>query len=191
MNDIVSDEALKYFIEEVTRLLNEYRNHQEEEEEPTGDDSFDLEKNPLIGNVETGEGLLQASYRKGQQDFSDNVCLNYSNRCCFPHCPIDEPTFLIGSHIARWSDVEKLRGKLSNGLCLCLMHDKAFESGFFTLTKDLCVAVNKNNQTAITSKWCEKCVLPYDGIPIRCGSVKPSEEALSYHWGKIGFTPDS
>jgi hypothetical protein len=71
------------------------------------------------------------------------------------------------------------------------MHDKAFESGFFTLTKDLCVAVNKNNQTAITSKWCEKCVLPYDGIPIRCGSVKPSEEALSYHWGKIGFTPDS
>ncbi len=82
LDDIVSAEDLNYFIEEVKRLLNHYRNHQGQEEEPTEDNSSDLEENPSIGNVETSEGLLQASYRKGQQDFSDNVCLNYSNRCC-------------------------------------------------------------------------------------------------------------
>jgi len=147
--------------------------------------------NPPLSNIETGEGIRQASYRIGQQDFSDNVCLNYSNCCCFPDCSIHERTFLRGAHIARWADVEEGRGDLSNGLCLCLMHDKAFEAGFFTLTEDLRVAVNKNNQTAMTSKWCEKNLIPYDGDFISLGSLKPSVEALRHHWVRIDFTPDS
>ncbi|MBD1809903.1 HNH endonuclease [Microcoleus sp. FACHB-SPT15] len=192
LDDIVSDEALNKFIEEVKRLLKCYRNHQEEdEEEPIGDENSDLEENPLLGNIKTSEGLRQGSYRIGQENFSDNVCSNYSNCCCFPECQIDERTFLRGAHIARWVDVEELRGDPSNGLCLCLMHDKAFEAGFFTLTKDWRVAVNKNNQTAMTSKWCEKHLVPYDRNSIRLGSVKPSLEALRYHWDRIGFTPDS
>jgi hypothetical protein len=71
------------------------------------------------------------------------------------------------------------------------MHDKAFEAGFFTLTEDLRVAVNKNNQTAMTSKWCEKNLIPYDGDFISFGSLKPSVEALRHHWARIDFTPDS
>lgn len=75
--------------------------------------------------MQTGERIRELRVREGQQRFSDNVRGNYSGRCCFPHCPIVEQHFLIGAHIARWSDVPHLRGKVSNGLCFCLMHDKA------------------------------------------------------------------
>jgi predicted restriction endonuclease len=191
LSDIVDDDALHYFITEVIRLLKHYRNYQEEDDEDSiGDDYSDLE-NPLLSNIETGEGFRQSSYRQGQELFSGEVLSNYGNRCCFPDCSIDECTFLIGAHIARWADVKELRGDLSNGLCLCLMHDKAFEAGFFTLTEDLRVAVNKNNQTAMTSKWCKKNLIPYDGDSISFGSVKPSLEALRHHWKRISFTQDS
>ena len=52
------------------------------------------------------------------------------------HCDVDDRRFLVGSHIARWSDNETLRGQLSNGLCLCVFHDKAFELGLFTLDEE-------------------------------------------------------
>jgi predicted restriction endonuclease/predicted RNase H-like HicB family nuclease len=208
----VDEKALKIFIEEIIQLFEYYKNmplnslkkiivnEPSELEEPLSTSYEDMHYRksqgkiifePSISNIETAELLRQDSYRIGQQIFSDNVCSNYSNRCCFPDCPIDECTFLIGAHIARWADVEELRGDLSNGLCLCLMHDKAFEAGFFTLTEDFRVAVNKNNQTAMTSKWCKKNLIPYDGDSISFGSLKPSVEALRHHWARIGFTPDS
>lgn len=139
LNDIVSEKALDFFIEQLKNLLQASRNSQDKEDEDSrGDDCSDLE-NPVPSTIETGEGLQQSWYRTGQKGFSDNVCANYSNCCCFPNCFIDEHTFLIGAHIARWVDVEELRGDISNGLCLCLMHDKAFESGFFYAYKKTCV----------------------------------------------------
>ena len=67
-------------------------------------------------NVNTGEGVATLRTRIGQRDFSLAVKANYSNRCCFPNCPIDDPRFLVASHIARWSDTPSLRGNLRNGL---------------------------------------------------------------------------
>ncbi len=208
LSDVVDEKALECFFTEALEILRTYKiKSLNDEPDISIDNDADLEdfsekidfminqetamSNSSIGNVKTGEGLRQGSYRIGQQDFSDNVCSNYSNCCCFPDCSIHERTFLRGAHIARWADVEEGRGDLSNGLCLCLMHDKAFEAGFFTLTEDFRVAVNKNNQTARTSKWCEKNLIPYDGDFISLGSLKPSVEALRHHWVRIGFTPDS
>jgi putative restriction endonuclease len=71
--------------------------------------------------------------RVKQDEFSDGVLNNFGHKCCFPNCEISERSFLIGAHIARWTDAVALRGDISNGLCLCLMHDKAFELGLFTL----------------------------------------------------------
>jgi predicted restriction endonuclease len=71
--------------------------------------------------------------RIGQKKFADTIKGLYQNRCCFPGCGVADPRFLVASHIARWSDNEALRGHTGNGLCFCLMHDRAFELGLFTL----------------------------------------------------------
>ena len=85
-------------------------------------------------SVRTGQQISSIKTRIGQNSFSDSVRESYNHRCCFPQCPIAEREFLVGAHIARWSDAPSLRGKTSNGLCLCLFHDKAFELGLFTLS---------------------------------------------------------
>lgn len=152
--------------------------------------SYPLQTNvqqQVIREVSTGEQIQQLRARVGQNDFSEQVRTNYGNRCCFPSCEIDERKFLVAAHIARWADAPELRGLASNGLCLCLMHDKAFEIGLFTLGFDLRVWVNK--ETMSNSPWGIEHLLPYHGQPIRTGNILPSQEALLYHWERTNLYP--
>lgn len=148
----------------------------------------DAARPPLI-DVQTGERIQVLRVREGQQVFSEEVRANYGSRCCFPDCSIAERQFLVGAHIARWADAPHLRGSIANGLCLCLMHDKAFEGGLFTITADYKVAVNKGSKTFQNSRWCADNLLPHDGQPISCGVVTPLVKALELHWARIGLTP--
>jgi len=139
-------------------------------------------------SVTTGESLRVLSARVGQKEFSDKVRANYGGRCCFPGCPIADRAFLVGAHIARWADAPHLRGELSNGLCLCLMHDKAFEGGFFTLTHEFRVLINDKGGQVSGSSWSVKHLLPFDGQPISLGLILPSMEALRHHWERTGVS---
>ena len=98
-------------------------------------------ENEII-SVETSFQFTYIKSRLGQSKFAEKIKNLYSNKCCFPGCSISDSRFLVASHIARWADNEKLRGHLGNGLCFCLMHDKAFEEGLFTLDKQFRIIVN-------------------------------------------------
>lgn len=138
--------------------------------------------NPEI-TARTGQQLGQVAVRLGQKEFSDLVRENYGNSCCFPGCLVTEPCLLVGAHIARWADAEALRGNVSNGLCLCLMHDKAFETGMFTLSSDYKVTVN--SRFVKVSTWARMNLLSCDGRSITLGFVKPSAEAVDQHRNRI------
>jgi putative restriction endonuclease len=144
---------------------------------------------PLMSGIQTSEQLRELRVRVGQQAFSGQVRSNYEYRCCFPECPVEEAAFLVSAHIARWSDEPELRGDLSNGICLCLMHDKAFETGLFTLSNDFKVSVNQTSPAFANSNWASLNLLPYDGRYIRPGQVLPSIEALRHHWQRVGYSP--
>lgn len=144
-------------------------------------------KDPLNQNTLTSEKINTLKVRIGQKTFSDNVKKNYNNQCCFPGCSIEDVKFLRGSHIARWADAIELRGDVSNGLCLCLMHDQAFEIGLFTVTIDFKISINKKNKMVTSIKWCKESLIPYDGELIKIGKIPPSREALEYHWERIGY----
>ena len=148
-------------------------------------DRFEQEPFKSVRTVTVGEVVQLVNSRIGQADFSANVRGNYNNRCCFPGCIVADSSFLVGSHIARWADVPELRGEVSNGLCLCLMHDKAFESGYFTISENYTVVVNRLK--AEESEWVLANIAPYDGQSIRLGAVLPSDDALLHHWIRTGF----
>lgn len=65
---------------------------------------------------------------------------NYRERCCVCGIPIVE--LLIASHIVPWKDREDLRLNLSNGLCLCALHDKAFDRGLLSIDDDYKVLIS-------------------------------------------------
>ena len=132
-------------------------------------------------------GLLKT--RLGQKDFSDHVRENYKHRCCFPGCDVAEHSLLVGAHIARWSDAAHLRGMTSNGLCLCLFHDRAFELGLFTLTEAFRVSVNGTKNA--NSRWGAQNIAPFEGQQIRSGAIMPATDSLRRHWERIAFFPKS
>lgn len=146
-----------------------------------------IQPRPTRISVETGHQIAEVRIRYGQKEFSDNVRSNYENTCCFPGCSIKDSDFLIGSHIARWADVPELRGQTSNGLCFCLLHDKAFEIGIFTLNNYFEIKVNPSKLNS--NCWAIENILPYEGQRIRMGEILPSIEALEHHWQRINFYP--
>jgi putative restriction endonuclease len=142
---------------------------------------------PAITAVNTGQQVRELRCRIGQRDFSLAVRENFGHHCCFPGCSVQDASLLVGAHIARWADSPQLRGHISNGLCLCLFHDRLFELGAFTLSGDLTIRVN--SQKASTIAWAADNVAQFDGHTIRQSKVAPCTEALNSHWMRIGFSP--
>ncbi len=136
--------------------------------------------------VATKSGLAKLQTRIGQKAFSDAVRENYAHRCCFPQCTVSDRSFLIGAHIVRWSDSPEMRGNVANGLCFCLMHDKAFETGLFVLDQGLHVIPTA---LAKVSLWAQPNILPFENQHIRTGAVRPSLTCLHLHWERVGYTP--
>lgn len=143
----------------------------------------------VVVSVETGFQIASVRVRLGQSRFSAEIKKLYRNTCCFPDCEIEDPRFLVGSHIARWSDNEELRGQLANGLCLCLMHDKAFELGLFTLDEQYRIFVNTKERRSRSEIFQQ--ILKYHGKKIRLSRVHPSHEALLEHWIRVDIEPFS
>lgn len=142
----------------------------------------------LTASITTGESIRLLKGRVGQKTFADSVRANYNHCCCFPGCQVNDDRFLVGAHVARWADVPSLRGKLCNGICLCLMHDKAFELGLFVLTEDLTVRLNSPKISIANGSWGKKHISPYEGQKIKPGGKAISIEALRHHWERVGYT---
>jgi len=76
---------------------------------------------------------------------------------------------------------------MSNGLCFCLIHDKAFEIGCFTIDRTFHVFVNPKIREK--DSLIVKNLLKYHGQSIFLSKVKPSINALFEHWGRVDIEP--
>ncbi len=140
---------------------------------------------PTAITVNTGEQISNIKSRIGQYLFSQNTKANYRYNCCFPGCNVNDSEFLIGAHIARWVDHPEFRGDISNGLCFCLFHDKAFEIGLFTIENTYRVKINKKK--CQRNSWAQVNLTPYDSYQIKLGNIKPSLEALKIHSVRVQY----
>ncbi len=99
---------------------------------------------------------------------------------------MDNDKFLVEAHIARWTDVESLRGQTSNRLFLCFMHDKAFEIGLFTITDDFRVQVTvPHPHHSGVMQWLSHNLAAQDGESIRLGVIAPDRTALEVRRNRI------
>lgn len=75
-----------------------------------------------------------------QRAFANAVKSNYGYRCAITG--IGTKDFLVASHIVPWSEDQNIRLDPSNGICLSLLMDRAFEKGHLLIEDDLTIRID-------------------------------------------------
>jgi predicted restriction endonuclease len=123
--------------------------------------------------------IAETKIRVGQSFFRKAVLSAYDFKCCITGLNI--PKLLVASHIMPWKDNPQNRLNPKNGLCLSVLHDKAFDLGIITITENFTIKVSKkeylnNNDFFIST------LLNYENKKIRLPEkFLPHQEFLTYH----------
>lgn len=92
-------------------------------------------------NFEVDDSYSTAKTRgSAQRAFAEVVKKNYGFKCAVTG--ISTKDFLVAAHIVPWSVDKSIRLDPSNGICLSLIMDRAFESGYIIIEDDLLIAVD-------------------------------------------------
>jgi hypothetical protein len=75
-----------------------------------------------------------------QKAFADQVKSNYGSKCAITG--IETRDFLVAAHIVPWSKDQSIRLDPSNGICLSLLVDRAFEKGYLLIDDDHTVRID-------------------------------------------------
>ena len=108
-------------------------------EEPLSDE---LKETIGIDLPEGKEREAIVSMRMNQEFFRNTLLANYNSRCCLTG--LSNKTLLVATHIKPWkvSGPKTERLAPDNDLLLNALHDKAFDRGLITITKDLKIMVS-------------------------------------------------
>lgn len=115
--------------------------------------------------------------RPWQAAWSKNIKEDYGYRCAV--CNITTTTLLVGSHIIPVSDDKNNRKNPRNGICLCVLHDKAFDKGLITINNEheLLLSPRLSNDPVLHSALKE-----YEGKKVHLpNKFPPSLEFLEFH----------
>lgn len=75
-----------------------------------------------------------------QRAFAMAVKANYEGKCAITGVATKD--FLVASHIVPWSKDQSIRLDPSNGICLSVLVDRAFEKGYLLVENDLTIRIN-------------------------------------------------
>lgn len=93
-----------------------------------------------------------------QRAFAEAVKTNYGHQCAITG--IENKDFLVASHIVPWSVDQSIRLDPSNGICLSLLVDRAFEKGYLIIKDDLTIWIDWDKVG--TDEALRAQLLPYD-----------------------------
>ncbi len=128
------------------------------------------------------EAIYPRKVRLGQEIFRDMVLSAYG-KCCVCGIPIDE--LLVASHIIAWKDRHNLRLNPCNGLCLCVLHDKAYDKGYLTVTDSYEILISPRIEQLLPHHALDSGFAIYHGNKIRLPEkFLPNGEFLNEHTTK-------
>lgn len=155
---------------ESEKLLAQIRNTTLEEE-------YKIENEDLPKEGEDRERVIKA--RVNQAFFRNMVLSAYNDTCCITG--LTQRELLIAGHIKPWSLDKENRLNPRNGIAINALHDKAFENGLITITKDYTIKVSpiilkqENDEVkSFFSRYAgKKIILP--------SKFLPDESLLEFH----------
>lgn len=101
----------------------------------------ELRQSPTV-EWEDVQGLDRQAITKvrvNQHFFRSMILASYRSQCAVCELPI--PELLVASHIVPWSVDPTLRMNPTNGICLCSLHDRAFDTGVLSILTDYSIAI--------------------------------------------------
>jgi HNH endonuclease len=126
------------------------------------------------------ETLRMLTVRLGQAFFREVVLASYNNRCCI--CDLPDSRLLIASHIVPWSEREDLRVNPRNGMCLCALHDRAFDRGLIAVAPTFAVIVSPQLRKHLPHGILERMFVAFEGAEIhQPEKFVPEVDFLRYH----------
>ena len=140
----------------------------------------DEEKELRIGREE----IRSIKVRINQNYFRKNILGIYDSKCCITSLSITQ--LLVASHIVPWSKDKVNRLNPENGLCLNAIHDRAFDEGFITVTKDYKVQLSKALGDFHKDEILVRFFKDFDGAKITMPErYYPNKNFLEYHHENI------
>ena len=146
--------------------------------------SMEQEEWPIIsrpsGPTERPASVLA---RLCQSFFRKTILSSYESSCCI--CGIDLVQLLVASHIVPWSANKDCRSDPENGLCLCSLHDKAFDRGLISIKTSLEILVSPLVRSS-SSSFARYSLLEFHGKElISPRRFCPKPEYLQWHQENI------
>ena len=129
------------------------------------------------GDTET-QRLL--TVRLGQAFFREVVLAAYNNRCCI--CALPDGRLLVASHIVPWAKREDSRVNPRNGLCLCALHDRAFDRGLISVDPNLTVIISPQIRMRLPHPIIEQMFIAFEGrLANQPDKFMPEVDFLRFH----------
>jgi putative restriction endonuclease len=126
----------------------------------------------------TRETIVRARINQGF--FRASVLAAYGARCCITGLSI--PQLLNASHIVPWSVDVKNRTNPRNGLCLNVIHDRAYDCGLLTVLPELTVKVSPKLKVGAADKAAQDLLWRFENTHISLPRrFAPDENFLRYH----------
>jgi len=151
-----------------------------------------LKRNELIKDLakfekelpEGKEREVFAKVRINQNFFREMILASYRNRCSI--CSLPEANLLVASHIVPWSINVSLRMNPQNGICMCSLHDKAFDRGLIAISDNYRLLISATIKKLSDEVAIQRGLLPYQGIEVRLpDKFLPEKKFIEYHREKI------
>lgn len=123
----------------------------------------------LEGQIEEKDYAVEDEYSStktrgsAQYVFAKQVKNNYGYKCAVTG--ISTPEFLIASHIVPWAMDKRIRLDPSNGICLSVLVDKAFETGALVIDETLEISVSVSLAESDSDLY--ELLRPYQGTSLR------------------------
>jgi putative restriction endonuclease len=118
--------------------------------------------------------------RVNQSFFRKAVLAAYDFKCCITGLGI--PELLNASHIVPWSKDEINRVNPRNGLCLNVIHDRAFDRGLLTVTPEFKIKISKSIKPNNTDSAVHDFLFRYEDSEIKMPTrFLPDINFLKYH----------
>jgi len=147
----------------------------DEQHQPIAAEEFIVSRLPIDAGA-----TRTVTVRLSQAFFRRSVLASYGAICCM--CGIDQPTLLVASHIIPWAINEVARPDPCNGLCLCALHDRAFDCGMVMVHPSDLTLHFKDKLLSSTNPAVRLYLASLENQRIRLPSrFMPNPEYLAWH----------
>ena len=103
--------------------------------------------------------------RVNQHLFRSIILSSYREECAI--CGLPVPRLLVACHIVPWALDPHNRMNPRNGLCMCSLHDRAYETGILLIDERLVVGVGGNAQCYRSNDAFRRYISAFEGAALR------------------------